>query len=143
MCYIIYPLFEVTISIRILKTLRNPISFFNPASHKRLLTTHRTYILKRSFWSTFLVFQKINTTLSIFYRGGEFPKHPFYTWSMTLKDDYKYIRVHKAGWISKAAAYLRGLITVKVSSWFMVLSKTLSFPICTYMVLFLSQLILP
>ena len=32
---------------------------------------------------------------------------------MTLKDDYKYIRVHKAGWISKAAGYLRGLIIVK------------------------------
>lgn len=32
---------------------------------------------------------------------------------MTLKDDYKYIRVHKAGWISKAAGYPRGLMIVK------------------------------
>lgn len=57
--------------------------------------------------------KKIKTSLAIFNRGGKFHKHPVYTWSVTLKDDYKYVKAHKAGWISKAAGYLRGLIAVK------------------------------
>lgn len=86
------------------------------------------------------MFWKIKTTLAIFNRGRKFHKHPVYTWNVTLKDDYKYVRAHKAGWISKAAGYLRGLIIVK--SLFMVygpvcnprfshmyIYDTLSFPV--------------
>lgn len=60
------------------------------------------------------MFQKLETILAICHGGGKFYKLPAYSWSTTdSKDDYWYIKGHWAGWISKAAGYLRSLSIVK------------------------------
>ena len=65
-------LWRVIKYISIIKALRSPISFLKSSSPpNRLLTSHRTYIL-RSFWKHFSMFQKnINDFSQFFCRAGD------------------------------------------------------------------------